>query len=50
MAAPERVFSRGQLLDRVQGYQYEGYDRTIDNHVKNLRRKIAARLPGKTSF
>lgn len=45
MASPERVFSRGELLDRVQGYQYEGYDRTIDSHVKNLRKKIAARLP-----
>jgi len=47
MASPERVFSRSELLDRVQGYQYEGYDRTIDSHVKNLRKKIAARLPGK---
>ncbi len=47
MTSPERVFSRGELLDRVQGYQYEGYDRTIDSHVKNLRKKIAAGLPGK---
>jgi hypothetical protein len=45
LSSPERVFSRGELLDRVQGYQYEGYDRTIDSHVKNLRKKIAARLP-----
>lgn len=47
MASPERVFSRGELLDKVQGYQYEGYDRTIDSHIKNLRKKIAAKLPGK---
>jgi two-component system response regulator BaeR len=47
MGAPERVFSRSELLDKVQGYRFEGYDRTIDSHVKNLRKKIAARLPGK---
>ncbi|WP_319405743.1 response regulator [uncultured Desulfosarcina sp.] len=44
---PERVFSRMELLDKVQGYQFEGYDRTIDSHVKNLRKKIANQLPGK---
>jgi two-component system response regulator BaeR len=43
---PNRVFSRNELLDKVQGYQFEGYDRTIDTHIKNLRRKIAERLPG----
>jgi two-component system, OmpR family, response regulator BaeR len=47
IAFPGRVFSRGELLDRVQGYRFEGYDRTIDSHVKNLRKKIAERLPGK---
>ena len=45
MASPERVFSRSELLDKVQGYRFEGYDRTIDSHVKNLRRKIADHLP-----
>jgi two-component system, OmpR family, response regulator BaeR len=45
MSHPNRVFSRSELLDRVQGYQFEGYDRTIDSHVKNLRKKIAAVLP-----
>jgi two-component system alkaline phosphatase synthesis response regulator PhoP len=35
-----RPFSRAQLLDAVQGDAYEGYDRTIDAHIKNLRRKI----------
>lgn len=29
-----------QLLDKVQGYAYEGYERTVDAHVKNLRHKI----------
>ena len=47
MASPERVFSRSELLDRVQGYRFEGYDRTVDSHVKNLRRKIAEQLPGR---
>jgi two-component system alkaline phosphatase synthesis response regulator PhoP len=37
---PGRVFSRMQLLDKIQGYTYEGYERTIDAHVKNLRQKI----------
>jgi two-component system alkaline phosphatase synthesis response regulator PhoP len=40
MSAPGRVFSRLELLDRVQGTAYEGYERTIDVHVKNLRAKI----------
>ena len=37
---PGRVFTRVELLDRVQGYAFEGYERTIDAHVKNLRQKI----------
>lgn len=39
-AAPGRVFSRMQLLDAVQGEAFEGYERSIDSHVKNLRRKL----------
>ncbi len=39
---PGRVFSREQLVNIVQGYDFEGYDRTIDAHVKNLRHKIEA--------
>lgn len=39
-AYPGRVFSRAEILDRLQGDTYEGYERTIDSHVKNLRRKI----------
>jgi two-component system response regulator BaeR len=46
MAHPNRVFSRNELLGKVQGYQFEGYDRTIDSHIKNLRKKIAEKLPG----
>ncbi len=40
MASPGRVFSRSELLDRLQGDAYEGYERTIDVHIRNLRTKI----------
>jgi DNA-binding response OmpR family regulator len=40
MASPGRVFTRTQLLEASQGEVYEGYERTIDTHIKNLRRKI----------
>ncbi|NLT72802.1 MAG: response regulator transcription factor [Chloroflexi bacterium] len=40
MSAPGRVFSRLQLLEAAQGEAYEGYERTVDTHIKNLRRKI----------
>jgi two-component system, OmpR family, response regulator len=38
--SPGRVYTRMQLLDKVQGEAYEGYERTIDSHIKNLRKKI----------
>jgi len=38
--SPGRVYTRMQLLDRLQGEAYEGYERTIDSHIKNLRKKI----------
>ena len=40
LASPGRVYSRIELLDRLQGDAYEGYERTIDVHVRNLRTKI----------
>lgn len=40
MAAPGQVFSRLDLLDRMSGDAYEGYERTIDVHIRNLRTKI----------
>jgi DNA-binding response OmpR family regulator len=40
MSSPGRVFSRLDLLDVIQGVRYEGYERTIDTHIKNLRAKI----------
>ena len=39
-AVPGRVYSRYELINRVRGYEFEGYERTVDSHVKNLRRKI----------
>jgi len=39
---PGRVYSRYELINRVRGYEFEGYERTVDSHVKNLRRKIEA--------
>lgn len=37
---PGQTFSRAQLLDRLHGVAYDGYDRSIDAHIKNLRRKV----------
>lgn len=37
---PERTFSRNQLINAALGYDFEGYDRTIDVHIKNIRQKI----------
>ena len=37
---PEQVFTRLQLVNVILGYDYEGYDRTIDAHVKNIRHKV----------
>ncbi|MCL5997476.1 MAG: response regulator transcription factor [Chloroflexi bacterium] len=40
MEFPKRVFTRDTLLERLQGNDYEGAERTIDVHIRNLRRKI----------
>ena len=37
---PGLTYTRAQLLERIHGYAFEGYDRSIDAHVKNLRRKL----------
>jgi DNA-binding response OmpR family regulator len=39
-SVPGRVYSRLELINRVRGYEFDGYERTVDSHVKNLRRKI----------
>jgi two-component system, OmpR family, alkaline phosphatase synthesis response regulator PhoP len=42
MRQPGRVFTRGQLLDAIRGEQVESFERAIDAHIKNMRRKIEA--------
>ncbi len=37
---PGQVFSRAQLLERLHGYAYDGFDRSIDAHIKNLRQRL----------
>ena len=49
VAEPGRVFTRGQLLDAVHGIAIESYERAIDAHVKNIRRKIEPR-PGSPRY
>lgn len=39
-SSPGRVFSRSELINRVRGYEFDGYERTVDSHIKNLRRKV----------
>jgi DNA-binding response OmpR family regulator len=39
-ATPGRVYTRLELINRVRGYEFEGYERSVDSHIKNLRRKI----------
>lgn len=41
---PGQVFSRDQIIDTALGYDYEGSSRTIDSHIKNLRKKIEKEL------
>lgn len=39
-AAPGRTFTRDELVSKALGYQFEGYERSVDAHIKNLRQKI----------
>jgi len=43
---PGRIYSRGQILDLAYHQDQEVSDRIIDSHIKNIRKKIAAALPG----
>jgi DNA-binding response OmpR family regulator len=40
LSNPGQVFSRLQLVEKVQGYAFDGYERTMDSHIKNLRKKL----------
>ncbi len=46
---PDRIITRGELVEKALGYQFEGYERSIDAHVKNIRQKIQDD-PKKPSF
>jgi DNA-binding response OmpR family regulator len=46
---PGRIFTRSQLLDAVKGVAFESYERAIDAHVKNIRRKIEP-VPGRPRY
>jgi two-component system alkaline phosphatase synthesis response regulator PhoP len=46
---PGRVFSRAQLIEKALGYDFEGFDRTIDVHILNLRRKLEPN-PGRPQY
>lgn len=43
--SPGRVYSRSELVNRVRGYEFVGYERTVDSHVKNLRHKLGEAGP-----
>jgi DNA-binding response OmpR family regulator len=45
---PGRVYSRSELVNAVRGYEWEGYERVIDTHVKNLRRKLQPERAGES--
>ncbi len=46
---PNHAFTRAELIERALGYSYEGFERTLDSHIKNLRRKIEPD-PGKPRY
>ena len=46
---PGRVFTRDQIIERAFGYDFEGFDRTVDAHVSSLRRKLES-TPGKARY
>jgi DNA-binding response OmpR family regulator len=46
---PGRIFTRSQLLDTLHGVAFDSYERAIDSHIKNLRRKIEPE-PGRPRY
>jgi two-component system alkaline phosphatase synthesis response regulator PhoP len=40
MKSPDHAFTRGELIEKALGYSYDGADRSVDSHIKNLRKKI----------
>ncbi|MDR3284019.1 MAG: response regulator transcription factor [Treponema sp.] len=41
---PHKIFTRNEIIDRIKGDDFDGFDRTIDTHIKNLRQKIGDEL------
>jgi len=39
-AVPHKTFSREELVDKAMGYNFDGYERNIDSHIKNIRQKL----------
>lgn len=37
---PNKIFSRSELIEKIKGFDFEGLDRSIDSHIKNIRRKL----------
>jgi two-component system, OmpR family, response regulator BaeR len=46
VSRPGHVHKRDELVSKIQGHDFDGYDRTVDSHIKNLRKKIDEILPG----
>lgn len=42
-AIPQKTFTREELVDKAMGYQFDGYERNIDSHIKNIRQKLGDR-------
>ena len=50
MREPGRIFTRELIIDQVFGYDFDGFDRTVDAHVSNLRRKLNGATNGKPPY
>ena len=50
MREPGRTFTRDQIIDQVFGYDFDGFDRTVDAHISNFRRKLQKASPDKRQY
>ena len=50
LGEPDRIFSRNEIIDRVLGYDFDGFDRAVDTHVSYLRRKLEAVSKGSSRY
>jgi DNA-binding response OmpR family regulator len=50
MREPGRTFTREQIIDQVFGYDFDGFDRTVDAHISNFRRKLQKASPDKRQY